>query len=182
MAYINYSVKSQSAQPGMCEEDIVERRVYGQFQSKETVSLNEFAKHMASHGSVYKRSDILAVLVQSVDCLRELLLDGKMVQFGELGTFGISLKCRGAAELPGAKLENGDPDPGAWTQNNITAVNVTFNPGSEFEDLKKDASFNLVPRLRDIKAALKAQTDNGLEGGKKPITPDTPSEGGTEQE
>lgn len=96
------------------------------------------------------------------------------------------IKSRGAAELPGAKLPNGDPDPSAWTANCIKGVEVVFIPGKEFEDLKKDATFNLVPRVKDVKAALKAQAGNGIDGGDKPIIPDTPSEGnpgqGSEQE
>lgn len=157
---INYILKRQSAQPGLTKDEITETRVYAQVQSKETVSLNEFAKHMASHGSVYKRSDILAVLTQTVDCLREMLLDGKFVQFGELGTFGVSINGFGAESFPG-ESEDGKGD---WNVSKIKALNITYRPGTSFEDLLKDASFNRVARLEDQRAAMKEQAGN-TEGG-----------------
>ena len=45
-------------------------RFYASAQCNKVVSLDEFAKHIASHGSVYKRADIGAVLTMAVDCLR----------------------------------------------------------------------------------------------------------------
>ena len=57
-------------------------RFYASAQCNKVVSLDEFAKHIASHGSVYKRADIGAVLTMAVDCLREMLLNGYKVGLG----------------------------------------------------------------------------------------------------
>ena len=45
-------------------------------QCTKVMDMDEFSKHIASHGCVYKRHDIQAVLTMAVDCLREMLLNG----------------------------------------------------------------------------------------------------------
>ena len=160
---INFSISERSAQPGLCAEDITEKRTYGTAVSSETIDLSQFARHIASHGSVYKRSDIQAVITEAVDCLREILLDGKNVQLGELGIFSIGLKTRGANS------------PAEFTSDNITGIHVNWTPGKEFRNLRKDAEFHLVPRQKDVDKALKDQKGIAAEEEKK-------EEGGTEQE
>lgn len=61
------------------------------------MDINRFAEHIASHGCVYKRSDIVAILTMSVDCMREQLLAGQKIQLGDLGSFYISINSIGAA-------------------------------------------------------------------------------------
>ena len=42
--------------------------------------IEKFAKHITSHGSVYSRADISAILYIAVDCMREMLLEGKKIR------------------------------------------------------------------------------------------------------
>lgn len=56
-----------------------------------TVGFEEFVSHMASHNSIYSRGTIHGVLTDMLDCLQELLLDGKSVRFGELGLFSLGV-------------------------------------------------------------------------------------------
>ena len=53
------------------------KKAYATSQYSEVMNINQFAEHIASHGSVYKRSDVAAILTMAVDCLREQLLEGK---------------------------------------------------------------------------------------------------------
>ena len=161
---INYSIVVRSAQPGLCAEDITETRAYGLAQSSDVMTLRQFSRHIANHGSVYKRSDVQAILIQAVDCLREQLLEGKVVQLGEMGTFSIGLKTRGAET------------PAEFTADNIVGVHVNWSPGVEFKNLKSDASFRLVPIRKEVADLIRKQ--KGLdEGGEEEKT-----EGGSEQE
>ena len=41
------------------------------------MNIDKFARHISSHGSVYSRADIAAILYLTVDCMREQLLEGK---------------------------------------------------------------------------------------------------------
>ena len=41
-------------------------------QYTDIVTIEKFAKHITSHGSVYSRADISAILYMAVDCMREM--------------------------------------------------------------------------------------------------------------
>lgn len=51
------------------------------------MDINQFAEHIATHGCVYSRADIAAILTMAVDCMRENLLDGVLIKLGDLGDF-----------------------------------------------------------------------------------------------
>lgn len=129
---INYSISLRSAQPGIKADKVTKKKVYATAQSDETMPLSEFAQHIASHGSVYSRADVQAILILTVDCLREQLLEGKRVQLGDLGTFGITLQSRGTTSATD------------FTAQNITGIRVNWARGKAFGNLRKDATFQLV--------------------------------------
>ena len=72
------------------------KKAYACAQSTKKMDINQFAEHIASHGSVYKRSDVAAILTMAVDCLREQLLEGKKVELGGLGFFYVRISGEGA--------------------------------------------------------------------------------------
>ena len=49
-------------------------------QYTDIMTIEKFAKHITSHGSVYSRADISAILYIAVDCMREMLLEGKKIR------------------------------------------------------------------------------------------------------
>ena len=78
---INYSIVMR----GNPTDKTVAKKAYASAQYSEVMDINRFAEHIASHGCVYKRSDIVAILTMSVDCMREQLLAGQKIQLGDLG-------------------------------------------------------------------------------------------------
>ena len=108
------------------------------------MTIEKFAKHITSHGSVYSRADISAILYMAVDCMREMLLEGKKIRLGDLGDFSLLLGSKGA--------ETADK----FTAQNITQVKVQWEPGKEFKNLLDDAEFNLVTSRSAQAAVLKA--------------------------
>ena len=52
------------------------KKAYASAQYSEVMDINRFAEHIASHGCVYKRADIVAILTMAVDCMREQLRAG----------------------------------------------------------------------------------------------------------
>ena len=92
-------------------------------QYADVMTIEKFAKHIATHGCVYSRADISAILYLAVDCMRELLLEGKKIRLGDLGDFSVLLRSKGA--------ETADK----FTAQNITGVNVNWECGSEFKNL-----------------------------------------------
>ena len=152
---INYSISIMGTKPGTKKADIVETKAYGVVQTKESVDINAFAKHIANHGCVYKKGDIIGLLTLAVSCLRELLLEGKRVRLGDLGDFQARIKSEGAAT------------PDAFTAANIKAINVSWNPGKEFQNLRSAATFKLVPTRKAQSEAIEEikneETIHGLE-------------------
>ena len=76
---INYSIVMR----GNPTDKTVAKKAYASAQYSEVMDINRFAEHIASHGCVYKRSDIVAILTMSVDCMREQLLAGQKIQLGD---------------------------------------------------------------------------------------------------
>ena len=69
---------------------------YGRVVSTKTMSYQELCKHMSEHNSIYGEDVCLGVANKLQSCILEQLLEGKKVQFGELGTFYLSVKSNGA--------------------------------------------------------------------------------------
>ena len=138
---INYSLTLR-ANPLDEEAD---KKWYASPQYDEVIDLPEFAKHISSHGCVYGRADIQAVLTLAVDCVKELILQGRKVKLGELGSFWVSFKSKG-------KLNAADFLPDV----HIQKVKPTFTPGKLLSTLKDDASFNQVPSRKIQAATIKA--------------------------
>lgn len=153
---------------------------YGTAQVSQQVTLEQLAEHMAEHYSKYGEGDIYAMLVQTVSCLREFLLEGKSVSLGKLGSFRPVLSTRGAQSV------------NAFTTENIRSLTVHWTKGPAFRNMMADARFEYVP-TRAAQAAVKLAQRNGettvdisapTTGGTTPSTgggSTTPSTGGGTQ-
>ena len=139
--------KHEGKNPEQKDLDLVKTEKQNAFaisQYTDVMTIEKFAKHITSHGSVYSRADISAILYMAVDCMREMLLEGKKIRLGDLGDFSLLLSSKGA--------ETADK----FTAQNITQVKVQWEPGKEFKNLLDDAEFNLVASRSAQAAVLKA--------------------------
>ena len=59
------------------------------------MNFEEFVDHISSHNSPYSRGTVHGVMMDMLDCLKELILDGKSVRLGNLGLFSIGMKSHG---------------------------------------------------------------------------------------
>lgn len=141
------------------------RKAFAVAQYAELMPIEKFAKHIATHGCVYSRADISAILYLAVDCMRELLLEGKKIRMGDLGDFSVSLSSRGAA------------DAQSFSAQNITDLKVIWEPGVAFKSLLPDAEFNLVAsraaQAKVIKAIKAGESSVELDPTETPVTPPT---------
>lgn len=163
--------------PAKADTDLVateEKKAYAIAQYADIITIEKFAKHISSHGCVYSRADISAILYLAVDCMRELLLDGKKIRLGDLGDFAVSIQSKGA--------ENADK----FSAQNITAVKVTWDCGEHFQNLIADAEFNLVASRSAQAAVIKAikAGDNSVsltpsDSGTPSVTPGSGSDSGS---
>ena len=146
-------------------------------QYADVMTIEKFARHIATHGCVYSRADISAILYMAVDCMREMLLDGRKIRLGDLGDFSVSLTSKGAETAKDFSAQN------------ITGVNVVWDCGPEFKNLIADAEFNLVASRSAQAALLKAiksgssvvdLNGTGSDGSDEPTDPTEPSGGGSD--
>lgn len=157
--------------------DDAEEKAYAKNQVVKVLSFDEFVKHIASHNGVFSRGTVKGVVSDTCSCLVEQLLAGNKVQFGELGSFGVSLQCEPADSLA------------EFSAKNIKEVNIVFAPGEDFENLRSKAEFKLVSSRAVQAAALKAikegESTINLNDLKKPSDsqdPDNGEDGGSSLE
>jgi hypothetical protein len=129
-------------------DETAKEQAYAKNQVTKVMSFDDFVKHISDHNGVFTRGTVKGVVSDTCSCLVEQLLNGYKVQFGELGIFSISITCEPAATLKD------------FSSDNIKAVNILFNPGIDFENLRSKAEFNLVTSRAIQAASLKAVKEN----------------------
>ena len=64
---------------------------YAKAVQDRSMDFEDFVSHMSDHNSPFSRGVIHGVLTDMLDCLQELVLDGKSVRLGDLGLFSVGL-------------------------------------------------------------------------------------------
>jgi len=137
---------------------------YGRVATTKTMTYQELCKHMSEHNSVYGEDVCLGVANKLQSCMLEQLLEGKKVQFGELGVFYLSVKSTGADKEEDFNLGV-----------NIQGLFLCFAPSRtdvnnlSSKMLKKKASFLNVKDMVETKtkpaSSGSGSTDNGSGSG-----------------
>ena len=65
---------------------------------EETVGLDALADHMSNHNTPFSKGAITGMLTDMVECIKELLLEGKNVKLPDLAIFSIGIKNDSGAE------------------------------------------------------------------------------------
>ena len=127
---------------------------YARVVTTKTMSYQELCRHMSEHNSVFGEDVCLGVANKLQSCILEQLLEGKKVQFGELGTFYLAVKSTGA---------NSEDDFSVAT--NIKGLYLRFAPSRtdvnnlSSKMLKQKATFINAKDLLEPKAKKKEDED-----------------------
>ncbi|MBR4239664.1 MAG: DNA-binding protein [Prevotella sp.] len=74
---------------------------YGKFFAypviEETINLDALAEHMANHNTPFSKGAIKGMLTDMVNCIKELLLEGKNVKIDDLAIFSLGIRNAGGA-------------------------------------------------------------------------------------
>lgn len=99
----------------------------------EIMEFDEFINHMASHHCAFSEATIQGVLIEAFTCLRELVLEGKSVRFGDLGLLSIGIRSKVA-----------DKAEDFSTATNIKSMHLNLRLGKRFraDQLLRDAKFS----------------------------------------
>lgn len=126
-------------------------KAYGTLQINGVIDIYSLGRHMSEHNSKYSRGDIVSVLIQLTDCMREMFIQGFKIQLGDLGSFTPTISTEGAETME------------KFTEANIKEMNITFQPGPYLKNLADEADFEYratrVAQLATAKAE-KAGLDN----------------------
>ena len=130
-------------------------KVYARIVSLKTMTYPELCKHMAEHNSVYGTDVCLGVANKLQSCILEQLMEGKKVQFGDLGTFYLSTRTTGA-----------DSEEEFNLASNMRGIYLRFQPSRmdlndlTSKSLKKRASLLNVKELAGIETASQGENED----------------------
>ena len=89
---IKYRKVKRTPQTG---ENAGKKLWYATVVTDREMNFEEFVDHISSHNSPYSRGTVHGVMMDMLDCLKELILDGKSVRLGDLGLFSIGMSSHG---------------------------------------------------------------------------------------
>ena len=75
-------------------ENAGKKKWYATAVTDREVDFEGFVTHISDHGSPYSRGTIHGVLMDALDHLQELILDGKSVRLSDLGLFSIGMSSK----------------------------------------------------------------------------------------
>ena len=159
---LKYRKVSRTPQVG---KDAGKKKFYATAVQDRTMEFEDFVTHIAEHNSPYSRGTVHGVLMDTLDCLQELILDGKSVRFSDLGLFSLGMTSRG--EETAAKV----------SAQSIEGVHLILRntKGWSNAELKKKCRIELLDNHVTVEDGT--EDNGGGNGGTTPTSPTTPSGG-----
>lgn len=124
------------------------KKAYACAQYEKTLSLDELLNHITLHGSALRKGDYKAVISTIAEAMAEKMAEGYKIDLAEMGKFYPTLECEGAETM-----DDFNPDK------HIKAVNVNWEPGDDFKNLKRKTTFREDLTRRMQKEALKVDME-----------------------
>ena len=104
-------------------------KFYASAKADGEISFKALAKEIAPAGSTVSDSDMLAVLNDLNKLLIKHLSEGKIVRFGDFGSFQVSVSSTGAET------------EAKFSSSNITGNKIQFRPGAELKAMLATAKY-----------------------------------------
>ena len=163
-------------------------KLYARVSYKQALTIQDMARHMSEHNTVFSEGSILGVLTDFVKCVREMVLNGNTVKIDNLAIFKATVESNALETLYDAETDKtataaiGTLAEGAKTGAAVKTVKLLAQSTGEFtrEELKKDVKLAWTDKTKAEIAAAKHgtsgsgdETPGGEGGGETP-----PSGGG----
>ena len=101
-SFTNYKNSKKMVRFILKQIKIVSSKAFGKWFAKnvveETIDLDGLAEHMSNHNSPYSKGVIKGLLTDMINCIKELLLEGKNVKIDDLAIFSLGIKNKVAAD------------------------------------------------------------------------------------
>ena len=162
-------------------------KLYARVSYKQAMTIQDMARHMAEHNTVFSEGSILGVLTDFVKCVREMVLMGNTVKIENLAIFKATVEANGLEVLYDAEQDKtataaiGTLAEGQKTGPAVKTVKLLAQSTGDFtrDELRKDVKLSWTDKAKAEIAAAKGETtpaDGGGDGGNTP-TPG-PDDGG----
>ena len=121
--------------------------IYAAAQSTQTITLQQIARHLSSHNSVFSTGTIIGLLTDFQRCIIEMLEQGARVDLDMLGAFYTTLQGRGAVSA-----EEFSPDL-------VDRINIRWKPSKEMQKRIQHTRLELVPNRAEQRKAKRKMSE-----------------------
>ena len=154
-------------------------KFYARVSYKQTLTVQDMARHMSEHNTLFSEGSILGVLTDFVKCVREQVLNGNTVKIDNLAIFKATVEGNALEVLYDAEADKtasatiGTLKAGDKTGAAVRTVKLLAQSTGDFtrEELKKDARLAWTDKTKAEIAAAKGGSNettndtNGTNGG-----------------
>ena len=144
-------------------------KLYARVSYKESMTIQDMARHMSEHNTVFSEGSILGVLTDFVKCVREQVLNGNTVKIDNLAIFKATVESNALEVLYDAENDRvasatmGTLPEGAKTGAAVKTVKMLAQSTGEFtrDELKKDVKLSWTDKTKAEIAAAKGANGSG---------------------
>ena len=159
-------------------------KLYARVSYKRAMTIQDMARHMAEHNTVFSEGSILGVLTDFVKCVREMVLMGNTVKIENLAIFKATVEANALEVLYDAEQDKvalasiGTLAEGQKTGAAVKTVKLLAQSTGDFtrDELKKDVKLAWTDKTKSEIAAAKGGNAGTESGGSN--TNQTNGEGG----
>ena len=177
-------------------------KLYARVSYKQTLSVQDMAKHMSEHNTMFSEGSITGILIDFVKCVREQVLSGNTVKIDNLAIFKATVEANALETLYDAENDKtasasiGTLAEGQKTGPAVKTIKLLAQSTGDFtrDELKKDAKLSWTDKTKAEIAAAKGEnsgasnspanggnsggTSSGSETPSNPSNPENPGTGG----
>ena len=144
-------------------------KLYARVSYKQTLSVQDMAKHMAEHNTMFSEGSITGILIDFVKCVREQVLNGNTVKIDNLAIFKATVEANALETLYDAQADKtasatiGTLKDGDKTGAAVKTIKLLAQSTGDFtrDELKKDVKLSWTDKTKaEITAAKGGSTTN----------------------
>ena len=145
-------------------------KLYARVSYKQAMTIQDMARHMVEHNTVFSEGSILGVLTDFVKCVREMVLMGNTVKIDNLAIFKATVEANALEVLYDAEQDKvalasiGTLAEGQKTGAAVKTIKLLAQSTGDFtrDELKKDVKLAWTDKTKaEIAAAKGGETTNG---------------------
>ena len=148
-------------------------KLYARVSYKQAMTIQDMARHMAEHNTVFSEGSILGVLTDFVKCVREMVLMGNTVKIENLAIFKATVEANALEVLYDAEQDKvatasiGTLAEGLKTGAAVKTVKLLAQSTGDFtrDELKKDVKLAWTDKTKSEIAAAKGGNAGTESGG-----------------